>query len=147
MTDRRLLLKKLARLREHVNLLRQRRPAALDEFRSRDRQDLAALAFVVAMQEAIDIAAHVCADDGLGLPGSYGESFLLLTAPGILGEELARQLARMVHVRNRIVHGYLSVDFETFWRDLPAGITGLDGFAAAIARRAGPPSAEKSAGS
>lgn len=146
MTDRRLLLKKLARLREHVNLLRQRRPAALDEFRSRDRQDLAALAFVVAMQEAIDIAAHVCADDGLGLPGSYGESFQLLAAPGILGEELARQLARMVHVRNRIVHGYLSVDFETFWRDLPAGITGLDGFAAAIARRAGPPPADKSMG-
>lgn len=143
MTDRRLALKKLARLREHVLLLDQRRPAKLEAFADRDRQDLAALAFVVAMQEAIGVATHVAADDGLGLPGSYSEAFLLLARHQVVSESLARQLGRMVQVRNRIVHGYLSVEFEVFWTDLPAGIDALNEFAAALATRIGPPPAGK----
>ena len=140
MTDRRLLLKKVARLHENLRLLEQRRPPSVDEFRSRDQQDLAAIAFIVAMQEAIDLATHVAVDDGLGLPGSYGESFLLLGRHGVIAPEHAQQLSRMVQVRNRIVHGYMSMDFDVFWRDLPTGIAALDEFAVALALRAGPPS-------
>ncbi len=140
MTDRRLLLKKIARLRENLRLLEQRRTPSIDEFRSRDKQDLAALAFIVTMQEAIDIAMHVAADDRLGLAGSYGESFLLLARNGVIAQEVGQQLGRMVQVRNRIVQGYLSMDFEVFWRDLPGGIAALNEFAVALALRAGPPS-------
>lgn len=53
MTDRLLVLKKLAMLREHVGRVRRRRPATREAFESNvDVQDAVALSFLAAVQEA-----------------------------------------------------------------------------------------------
>lgn len=44
-------------------------------------------------------------------------------------------------LRNRLAHGYGSVDVERLWQELPAGLDALDRFAAAIAAWIGPPRA------
>ena len=36
-------------------------------------------------------------------------------------------------MRNRIAHGYASVDHERLWGELPDGLRALDAFAAAVA--------------
>jgi uncharacterized protein YutE (UPF0331/DUF86 family) len=137
LTDRLVVLKKLAMLREHAARVRRRRPATREAFESDvDIQDALALSFLVATQEANDIALHLAADEGWGLPSSYAEAFDLLARNHVLTPEHARELAAVASVRNRIAHGYASVDPGRLWAELPVGLDALDRYVEAIARLA-----------
>lgn len=141
MTDEILVLRKLTILREHVSRVRRRRPDDVESFRDdTDVQDAMSLSLLVAIQEALDIAMHVCADEGWGIPASYAESFDILAQHDAINSPLAAELARVTAVRNRIAHGYATVDVERLHAEVPAGLDALDRFAAAIARYVGPPS-------
>jgi len=138
LTDRLLVLKKLAMLREHASRVRRRRPATREAFESNvDVQDAIALSFLVAVQEANDIALHLAADEGWGLPTSYADAFDLLARNHVLTPEHARELAAVASVRNRIAHGYASIDPGRWWAELPAGLDMLDRYVEVIARLAG----------
>lgn len=91
------------------------------------------MSLLVAIQEAIDVAFHIVADEGWGVPASYAESFEILVRRGVLEADLAAELARAVAVRHRIAHGYATLDLDRFWKEIPVGLRALDGFAAAIA--------------
>jgi len=88
----------------------------------------------VAAQGANDIALHLAADEGWGFPSSYAEAFDLLARNHVLTPEHARELAAEASVRNRIAHGYASVDPGRLWSELPAGLDALDKYVEAIAR-------------
>lgn len=134
MTDAILVLRKLTILREHADRVRRRRPDDARVFRDDvDLQDSLALSLLVATQEALDIAMHVCADEGWGVPGSYAESFEILARHSVIDAELARDLGRVTAVRNRIAHGYATVDVDRIHAEVPAGLRALDAYAAAIA--------------
>jgi uncharacterized protein YutE (UPF0331/DUF86 family) len=135
MTDAGLVLHKLQRLKEQVALTRARRPVAADVL-SHDLvlRDALALAFLVALQEAIDIAYHIVADEGWGIPDSHRAAFDTLAAHGVLTDHLANELSLAASMRNRIAHGYASVDHQRLWRELPDGIRALEAFTAAVAR-------------
>ena len=51
---------------------------------------------------------------------------------------LEPSLARMVSLRNRIAHGYASVDVDRLWTELPVGLEALDAYATAVARSVPP---------
>lgn len=95
------------------------------------------MSFLVAVQAALDIALHIAEDDGLGVPATYAEGFGMLADHGYIDQETSRGLGVMAALRNRIAHGYASVDFERIWTELPAGIAALDAFSTAIARQLG----------
>lgn len=140
MTDPLLVLRKLSILREHVGRVRRRRPDDLQQFRDdTDCQDALALSLFVAIQEALDIAMHMCADEGWALVGSYAEAFEVLARNQVIDVPLAEELARMAALRNRIAHGYASVDIDRIHAEVPAGIAALDRYAGAVARHVGPP--------
>ncbi|MBL0219890.1 MAG: DUF86 domain-containing protein [Myxococcales bacterium] len=140
MTDHLIILKKLAMLREHAGRVRRRRPPARETFETDvDIQDALALSFLVAVQEANDIAMHIAADEGWGVPGSYAEAFELLANNSVLTREHARQLGGIASVRNRIAHGYASIDPGRLWDELPAGLEALERYVDAIARLVGDP--------
>jgi uncharacterized protein YutE (UPF0331/DUF86 family) len=65
---------------------------------------------------------------------SYGESFEILARRGVIDAGLAGDLARMTALRNRIAHGYASVDHERIHAEAPSGIATLRVFLAAVAR-------------
>ena len=134
MTDVGLVLHKLERLREQVALVRARRPSA-PEALSTDLvlRDAMALALLVALQEAIDIAYHVVADEGWGVPDSHSAAFDLLAARGVIDVALAQRVSSAARVRNRIAHGYVSIDHTRLWHELPEGLAALDAFSRAIA--------------
>jgi uncharacterized protein YutE (UPF0331/DUF86 family) len=137
LTDRLIILKKLAMLREHAARIRRRHPPTREAFESNvDVQDAIALSFLVAVQEANDIALHLAADEGWGLPSSYAEAFDLLARYQIVTPEHARELAAVAAVRNRIAHGYASIDPGRLWAELPAGLDALDRYVEAIAQLA-----------
>lgn len=140
MTDALLVLRKLTLLREHVARARRRREGTLALFAADiDRQDAAAMSLLVATQEAVDVAMHIAAEKGWGVPASYAEAFELLSRHQVIADELARTLRTVVAVRNRIAHGYASLDVERIWTELPAGLDALDALAAAVAAWLGSP--------
>jgi uncharacterized protein YutE (UPF0331/DUF86 family) len=74
-TDAGLVLHKLGVLREHVARARRRRPTSAELLRGDvDRQDALAMSLLVAIQEAVDVAFHIIADEQWGVPSSYAES-------------------------------------------------------------------------
>ncbi len=119
MTDPIVLVQKLAMLREHVGRIRTRLPATAAAFENDTLvQDAISLNLLVATQEAADIAMHMAADEGWGVPGSYREAFEMLARHGVITAQHARELADIVAVRNRIAHGYGSVDTVRLWNEL-----------------------------
>jgi len=135
MTDAELVMRKLAVMREHVTRARRRRPADVVTLRADvDLQDALSMSILVAIQEAIDIAFHVVADEGWGAPASYAESFESLARHGVMDIALADALTRGVGLRNRLAHAYATLDIDRLWTDLPAGLDALDRYAEAIAR-------------
>lgn len=75
-----------------------------------DIQDIFVLNLQRAVQSAIDLSAHVVAAEGLGLPTSLKENFLLLERAGILHEPLTSRMVSMVGFRNIAVHDYQNLD-------------------------------------
>ncbi|MFY9343940.1 MAG: DUF86 domain-containing protein [Planctomycetota bacterium] len=138
MTDPGVVMRKLTALREHAARLRRRRPARAEQLRDDvDLQDALAMSLVVCVQSALDVALHIATDEGLGVPGTYAEAFRQLATNRILDDETSQRLASMAALRNRIAHGYTSVDFERIWRELPDGLQAFDAFALQVARHLG----------
>lgn len=109
MTDLPLVEKKLAFIETCLRELR--REAHLD----RIAVDLRELRFVehtlqIAIQAAMDAAAHIVSDERLGEPSTNRQLFDLLARHGILPADLATKLGRMAGFRNILVHGYAEVD-------------------------------------
>lgn len=135
MTDTELVLRKLQRLKEYVTLARDRRPVEATTLETDlVLRDAMALALLIAVQETIDIAYHVAADEGWGVPDSHAAAFELLAAHGVLTADLTRRLQSIARVRNRLAHGCASVDHSRLWRELPDGLQALDVFVASVAR-------------
>lgn len=92
------------------------------------------MSLLVATQEAIDIAFHIVADEGWGVPSSYAEGFEILARQRLMDARLAADLSRGGAVRHRIAHGYATVDVDRLWAAVPAGLDALDRYAMAVAR-------------
>ena len=109
MTDIDLVYKKLAFIEACVHELRTLgRP---EEVRTDLReQRFEAYTLQVAIQAALDVAAHVVSDERLGFASKNRDYFELLVKFGWLPKELAPVLHNMVGFRNILVHGYEAVD-------------------------------------
>lgn len=66
-------------------------------------------ALQVASQALIDLAAHVAAEAGLGVPDRYAAVPELLAKAGALSSDETRVLRGIVGFRNVVVHSYASV--------------------------------------
>jgi uncharacterized protein YutE (UPF0331/DUF86 family) len=134
MTDIELVLRKLATLQDHLQRARRRRPETIEALTAdQDLQDALLMSLLVAIQEALDIAFHVAADEAWGVPGSYAESFEILARNGVLNGELAQGMAGAAGLRNRIAHGYATLDLPRLWVELPHGLEVLERYAQALA--------------
>jgi len=104
-TDLQLVAKKLALIETSVAELRSlARPEAVQE----DVRELrfAAYTLHIAIQAALDVAAHIVSDNRLGEAHSNREFFELLARYGWISHDLMNSLRDMVGFRNIIVHGY-----------------------------------------
>jgi uncharacterized protein YutE (UPF0331/DUF86 family) len=84
------------------------------------------------MQEAIDLAAHVIADQGWGPLPNLREHFTVLTTKGVLPAELGTRLAAGVKVRNLIGHAYAEVDPVRLHAAAGELVDALEKFSAAV---------------
>jgi uncharacterized protein YutE (UPF0331/DUF86 family) len=100
-------------------------------------RDLAAFYLFLAAQECIDLAAHWIADEGWPAPRDVGSLFDSLADRGAIPPSLADELRGVVRVRNRIAHGYASVDHERLHAEAPSGIRAMRRFLLAVSAAAG----------
>jgi len=106
--DRDLVLAKVETLeRSLARIDSARTRASLDAL---DRQDIIVLNLQRGVQAMLDLAAHVVAREGLGVPDELAASFGLLKRAGILDADLAERMRRMTGFRNVAVHEYRKLD-------------------------------------
>jgi uncharacterized protein YutE (UPF0331/DUF86 family) len=136
-----LVARKLAVLQDHVRRLEQRRPATPGALRADSLlQDAISMSVLVVVQEAMDIALHIASDEGWELAATYRDAFVVLARHGVISSELAATLGGAAQLRNRIAHGYATVDADRLWSELPAGSAAFEEFARAEAGFLGPSS-------
>ena len=105
MTDYNLIVKKLALIETCVGELRTL--GRLEEIPGDVREDrFMAYTLQIAIQAALDVAAHIVSDDRLGEARTNRELFELLARYGWISRELSASLRNMVGFRNIVVHGY-----------------------------------------
>lgn len=105
MTDLQLVAKKLALVETSVGELRTL--VHLESVQEDVRElRFAAYTLHIAIQAALDVAAHVVSDNRLGEPQNNREIFEILARYGWISHELTISLKDMVGFRNVVVHGY-----------------------------------------
>jgi uncharacterized protein YutE (UPF0331/DUF86 family) len=75
-----------------------------------DVEDIVVLNVTRAVQAAADLAAHVVAAEGYGLPDSLAGAFTLLERHGVIDPDLAAKMRQAMAFRNVAVHTYEAVD-------------------------------------
>jgi uncharacterized protein YutE (UPF0331/DUF86 family) len=106
----------------------------LDEVK---RRDLASFYIFLAIQECIDLAAHWVADADWGAPDDSASLFDILADREVIDRELATNLRGAVGLRNRIAHGYSSVDHTRVLNEFLQGASALRRFLARAVSEAG----------
>lgn len=133
MTNVVLVTRKLAIVAMHLGRLRARRPADFASFKDDALvQDAISLGVLVVVQECMDIALHIASDEGWELAPTYRQAFVVLERHGVIDSALAQSLGNAAQLRNRIAHGYASLDAERFWTELPSGIASFETFVAKV---------------
>jgi uncharacterized protein YutE (UPF0331/DUF86 family) len=108
-TDSGIVAKKLAYIETCVRELRTlARPEAIQE--DIREQRFVAYTLQTAIQAALDVAAHIVADERLGEPRTNRALFEILVRHGWIPESLSVPLRQMAGFRNIVVHGYEVVD-------------------------------------
>jgi uncharacterized protein YutE (UPF0331/DUF86 family) len=90
-------------------------------------------AIQLAIQNCVDIGAHLIAELGLRMPDDYKGVFATLREPLGLAPDLVEGLSAAAGMRNILVHAYLEVDDDKVW-DALEHLDDLRQFAAAVER-------------
>ena len=80
-----------------------------------DRQDIVMFNLQMAIQNCVDIAAHIVGEEGFGIPDSTNALFYLLDENGYLPQEITEKMANAVGFRNLMVHEYAKIDIEQIY--------------------------------
>ena len=112
------LAKASFRLKNAEELFAQKKSQFLEH---EQKRDLATFYLFLAIQECLDIAAHWVADYGCGPSQSAGYAFDVLAEKNLISLELAGQMRLAAGLRNRIAHGYSTVDHERLYEEFRSG--------------------------
>jgi uncharacterized protein YutE (UPF0331/DUF86 family) len=134
-----LILAKAGAVKSHLNRVFEKRNVDLKGFlEDIDRQESILFNIQVAVQNCIDIAAHIISEEGLGVPGSTTEMFYLLKNHGYLNHDLTAAMVKAVGFRNLIVHEYGKIELEQVYEIAQNNINDLNGYLKAIIKKLGP---------
>jgi len=86
--------------------------------------------FQVAIECCADVAGQVLAELCLPRPDRRRDIFQVLTQNGLLPRDFADVMSKMVSLRNRLVHVYMTIDPVEMYRYLQEDIAHLETFEA-----------------
>ena len=96
------------------------------------RQDAAILNITRACEQAIDLANHIIRTHKMGIPTSSRESFDLLERQGVIPNDLAAKLRKMIGFRNTAVHQYQQLNIDIVIKIIRSGLDEFIAFTDAI---------------
>jgi len=132
--DRSVVARKTRRILDATRWIRSILPESASALAA-DRlvRESVALSLFLAIQEAIDLAAHQLADEGLAIPDRYRDLFTALADHGTLEPSLAGEMASAAGLRNLIAHRYGDLDWERLHQAAERGVDHLEHFADSMA--------------
>lgn len=120
MVDKRLILRKIERINEHLEQVRGKKDPGLKAFiQDKDLQSIILFNLIQAIQGCTDMGAHIISDSGWETPSTLAEIFEVLARHQVITPALSRKMVQMVGFRNRIVHDYERIDLgivHTVWK-------------------------------
>jgi len=138
LVDRDLVLVKASSVRRHLDRVTEKRDTDLRTFmRDIDRQESILFNLQMAIQNCIDIAAHIISDEGFGVPGSTNEMFYLLQEKGYIDTEITEKMVKAVGFRNLIVHEYGKVELQQVFEVAQDNIEDLNEYLRSILKKSG----------
>ena len=138
MVDSDLILAKAGSVRSYLNRVSEKRNVDLDSFlKDIDRQESILFNIQMAVQNCIDIAAHIISEEGFGVPGSTTEMFYVLEKNGYLDSSLTQKMVKAVGFRNLIVHEYGKIELEQVYEIAQSDINDLNEYLKAIIKKLG----------
>jgi uncharacterized protein YutE (UPF0331/DUF86 family) len=138
LVDTDLILAKAGSVKRHLNRVFEKRNTDLGTFlKNIDIQESVLFNIQMAIQNCIDIAAHIISDEGFGIPGSTNEMFYLLEENGYLNNEITEKMVKAVGLRNLVVHEYSKIDLERIFEVTQKDITDLNEFLKSIFKKLG----------
>lgn len=138
MVDQSLILAKAGSMRSHLNRVIEKRNVDLNGFiEDIDRQEIILFNIQAAVQNCIDIAAHIIGEEGFGVPGSTTEMFYALGKNGYLDNNLTQKMVKAVGFRNLMVHEYGKIELGQVYEIAQNDINDLNEFLKAILKKLG----------
>jgi uncharacterized protein YutE (UPF0331/DUF86 family) len=135
MTNVSLVERKLGVIADHVGRMKTRRPPSVEAFAvDLMVQDAISMSLLVAVQESLDVSLHIASDEGWELAPTSRDAFLVLAKHKVIEAALAVELGKVAQLRNRIAHGYATLDAARLWSELPNGVSAFEAFTQAVAR-------------
>ena len=117
----------LFRIKEATGL----KPESLEDI---TKQDVFVLNLRRSVQAAIDLAAHVVASEGYGIPRDLKDNFGLLSNAGVLSPDLSKKMEKMVGFRNIAVHEYQNLNMDILKAILASRLGDLEEFYSEVIR-------------
>lgn len=138
MVDGDLILTKAGSVKRHLSRIAEKAQVDLPIFlNDLDRQESILFNLQMAIQNCIDIAAHIVSEEGLGVPGSTNEMFYLLEERGFLYPEMTEKMVKAISFRNLIVHEYGRVDLREVFQIAQTDCNDLNDYLMAIFKKVG----------
>jgi uncharacterized protein YutE (UPF0331/DUF86 family) len=138
LVDQNLILAKAGSMRSHLNRVIEKRNVDLSGFiEDIDRQEIILFNIQAAVQNCIDIAAHIIGEEGFGVPGSTTEMFYALGKNAYLDNNLTQKMVEAVGFRNLRVHEYGKIELGQVYEIAQNDINDLNEFLKAILKKLG----------
>ena len=138
MVDRDLILAKASSVKRHLKRVIEKRNIDLQTFlKDIDCQESILFNLQMAIQNCIDVAAHIISEEGFGVPGSTNEMFYLLEENGYLDTDLTEKMVKAVGFRNLIVHEYGKVELKQVFEVAQNNIEDLNEYLRSIFKKLG----------
>jgi uncharacterized protein YutE (UPF0331/DUF86 family) len=113
MVNEEIILRKINRLREYVNELRQAKDITWEKYQKNTRDKAFVERYILlSIQSVFDIANHIISYEGWKEPDTYREIFAILASHGILPEDRVTDFQNMASFRNMLVHHYEQIEDE-----------------------------------
>jgi len=133
LVDSDLIIIKAEAVKKHLKRIETKCNITFDQFLvDIDVQESIFFNIQMAIQNCLDIAAHIISDENLGVPGSNNEMFYLLEDNGYIKKPVTEKMVKAVGFRNLIVHEYVKPDMKQVYDIIQNEIKDLNLYLKAI---------------
>ena len=137
MVDKDLIYAKASAIKRHCKRITDKSGVDVEIFKiDLDRQESVLFNLQMAIQNCIDIAAHIVSEEGYGVPGSSNELFYLLEEHNLIDRPLTEKMVQAIGLRNLIAHEYGTIDLGKIHHISKENINDLDAFIKSILGKA-----------